>query len=114
MSSQPPRFVPTLTEVVQPVAPSLNAPESLNQPSVDHADFENHLVQRVLQRVDLILERRLREAIGQVIAEHTGQLTAELRMEIEAVVRRSVSQAFSQELESDTEPAGIQTDRLYE
>ena len=107
MSSQPPRFVPTLTEVVQPFPPSLNARGSPANALVAHADLENHLVQRVLQRVDLILERRLREAVGQIIAEHAGQLTAELRMEIEAVVRHSVSQAFSQELESDTEPAGI-------
>ena len=107
MSSQPPRFVPTLTEVVQPVPPTSNAPASPSNAQVDHASLENHLVQKVLQRVDLILERRLREAIGQVIAEHAGQLTAELRMEIEAVVREAVCQAFSQELERDTEPAGI-------
>ena len=107
MSSQPPRFVPTLTEVVQPVLASSNAPASPSNVQLDHADLENHLVQRVLQRVDLILERRLREAVGQVIAEHTELLTAELQIEIDAVVRQSVSQAFSQELERDTEPAGI-------
>ena len=107
MSSRPPRFVPTLTEVVRSVQPTLTAHGSQGNALGAHAELENHLVQRVLQRVDLILERRLREAVGQIIAEHAGQLTAELRMEIEAVVRQSVSQAFSQELESDTEPAGI-------
>ncbi len=107
MSSQPPRFVPTLTEVVQPVPPTSNEPASPGKAQVDHANLENHLVQQVLQRLDLVLERRLREAIGQVIAEHAGQLTAGLRLEIEAVVRETVYQAFSKELERDTEPAGI-------
>ncbi len=107
MSSQPPRFVPTLTEVVQPAPPSMNARGSAANALVAYTELESHLVQRVLQRVDLILERRLRDAVGQIIAEQTAQLTAELRMEIEAVVRHSVSQAFSQELEIDTEPARI-------
>ena len=104
MNSQPPRFVPTLTEVVQPVPPQLKAPDTASVPPVDQVALENHLVQRVLQRLDLILERRLREAVGQLILEHTERLTTELRVEIEFVVRQSVSQAFSHELEDDTKP----------
>ena len=107
MSSQPPRFVPTLTEVVQPVPLQLKAPDGASFPAVDHAALEDHLVQRVLQRVDLILERRLREAVGQLILEHTERLATELRVEIEFVVRQSVSQAFSHELENDTKPVEI-------
>lgn len=107
MSSQPPRFVPTLTEVVQPVVRPVNALGGLSHTSVVHAELENHLVQRALQRVDLILEKRLREAVGKIIAEHVGQLTAELHIEIEAVVRQSVSQALLQERGSDAALAGI-------
>ena len=107
MSSHPPRFVPTLTEVVQPVPPPLSGGVIPANAQIAHVELENRLVRRVLQRVDLILEGRLREAVGQIIAEHTGQLTAELRTEIDAVVRESVSQAFSQELESDTKFAGV-------
>jgi hypothetical protein len=59
------------------------------------------MVQRVLQRVDLILERRLRESVGQLILEHTQSLAPRLREEIERVVRQSVRQAFEQE---DTQP----------
>jgi hypothetical protein len=55
------------------------------------------MVQRVLQRVDLVLERRLREVVGQLILEHTQTLTPRLREEIEVVVRQSVSQAFDSE-----------------
>ena len=92
----PPRFVPTLTEVVPPglppdLSPDAAKPESFNQ-------LEDQIVHRVMQRVDLVLERRLREAVGQVILTHTQTLGPRLREEIELVVRESVSQAVAQEL----------------
>lgn len=92
----PPRFVPTLTEVVSPglpldLSPDAAKPESINQ-------LEDQIVHRVMQRVDLVLERRLREAVGQVILTHTQALGPRLREEIELVVRESVSQAVAQEL----------------
>ncbi|MES2361124.1 MAG: hypothetical protein V4646_04910 [Pseudomonadota bacterium] len=92
----PPRFVPTLTEVVQPgqvpdLVPEAPRPTALNQ-------LEDQMVHRVMQRVDLVLERRLREAVGQLILTHTQALGPRLREEIELVVRESVSQAVAQEL----------------
>ena len=100
MSSPPPRFVPTLTEVVQPSPAVSNL--SLDRPSadLDRAATEDQLVERVLRRVDLILERQLREAVGQLILEHTETLAPQLRQEIERVVRQSVNQAFAQEADS--------------
>ena len=102
----PPRFVPTLTDVVQPGAMANSQPgasvEAFGgvpaagfQPGVQ---FEDQMVHRVMQRVDLVLERRLREAVGQVILTHTQALGPRLREEIELVVRESVSQAVAQEL----------------
>jgi len=61
------------------------------------AEQEEQMVQRVLQRIDLALERRLREAVGQLILEHTQTLAPRLREEIEVVVRQAVTQAFEQE-----------------
>lgn len=96
-ASVPPRFVPTLTEVVQPgqvsglLAPEAPKPASMSQ-------LEDQVVHRVMQRVDLVLERRLREAVGQLILTHTQALGPRLREEIELVVRESVSQAVAQEL----------------
>jgi hypothetical protein len=104
MSNQPPRFVPTLTEVVQPArAPAVPPTDNTPARAVDRAELEEQLVQRVLQRVDLVLERRLREAVGQLILEHTELLVPQLREEIVSVVRQSVSHAFAQELENDKE-----------
>lgn len=100
----PPRFVPTLTDVVRPLPASPPAPENTSGPLVApakalaaSADLQEQMVQRVLQRVDLVLERRLREVVGQLILEHTQNLKPRLREEIEAVVRQSVNQAFQSE-----------------
>jgi tRNA A37 N6-isopentenylltransferase MiaA len=106
MSSQPPRFVPTLTEVVQSLPLPLSVADTDSASAVDRSRAENQLVQRVLQRVDLMLEKRLREAVGQLIFEHTERLVPQIRQEIESVVRQSVIQAFAQELESDNKPSG--------
>lgn len=99
-SSVPPRFVPTLTEVVQPTAVPAQTPVAGNTvgPVALAAGLQEQMVLRVLQRVDLLLERRLREAVGQLILEHTETLAPRLREEIEQVVRQSVSQAFEQEV----------------
>ena len=97
MSTAPPRFVPTLTEVVVPqgVAPM---PTSQVAVQASLGMLEDQVLHRVMQRVDLVLERRLREAVGQVILAHTHALGPRLREEIELVVRESVSQAVAQEL----------------
>ena len=96
----PPRFVPTLTDVVQPADQIVNPPlEKLNSEFQHNAvQLEDQIVHRVMQRVDLVLERRLREAVAQVILSQTQTLGPRLREEIELVVRESVSQAVAQEL----------------
>ena len=100
----PPRFVPTLTEVVHPTsipdstqarAPIANA---LPNSEISLGQFEDQLLHRVMQRVDVVLEHRLREAVSKIILTHTQALEPRLREEIELVVRESVSQAIAQEL----------------
>lgn len=90
----PPRFVPTLTEVVPPTASS--ATGSATEPAAPGVAQEE-LVRRVLQRVDAMLERRLRERIAAVVIEQTQALAPLLRDEIEASVRQAVAEAFEQE-----------------
>ena len=83
----PPKFVPTLTEVVRGGAAA----------RTDPAPTQEQLVQRVMQRVDMTLERRLREAIAATVLEQTRALGPILREEIEFVVREAVAQAFADE-----------------
>ena len=100
----PPVFVPTLTEVVSAATvqlPKKVLPEIPESAQLDA--FENLIVRRVMQRVDLVLERRLREVVGQVILTHTQALSAHLLEEIEQVVSASVVQAVAQELQSKQE-----------
>ena len=64
----------------------------------ESVSIEDQIIHRVMQRVDLVLERRLREAVAQVILSQTQALGPRLREEIELVVRESVIQAVAQEL----------------
>jgi Arc/MetJ family transcription regulator len=122
-SKTPPRFVPTLTDVVHvpgdgrppmaaqaaPVQPQAEAPASQVPPpspslqegvaaNVLPRDFEEYVVHRVMQRVDVALDQRLREAIAQVVQEQTRFLVPRLRDEVESVVRHAVYEAVAQEL----------------
>jgi hypothetical protein len=87
----PPRFVPTLTEVVHsgpaPLSPTPTAPQEL-------------LTQRVLQRVDLSLDRRLREEIALLVLEQTSALVPLLRERLESVVREVVAEAVAEEMQA--------------
>lgn len=102
MNRPPPRFVPTLREVVAPTAapatPAAKAKAAV--PAVDVQRLQEQMVHRVMQRVDLTLDRLLRETVGRLVLEHTQALAPSLRDEIEIVVRQSVNQAFEQELAS--------------
>ena len=89
MSSRtPPRYVPTLTEVVTSGAEL--GPDSAVVLS------QEQLIERVMRRVDLTLERRLREAVAAAVIEQTRAIGPLLREEIEALVRETVAQAFAQ------------------
>ena len=87
-----PSFVPTLTEVVpaSTVAPPLGG--------VNEEVLQEQLIHRVLQRVDVVLQRQLNEAVAKVVLEHTRSLGPRLREEIEFVVRQAVTDAVASEL----------------
>jgi tRNA A37 N6-isopentenylltransferase MiaA len=93
----PPRFVPTLTEVVHS-GPAPLAP--MSGPS------QEQLAQRVLQRVDLMLDRRLREEIATVVLEQTSALVPLLRERLESVVREVVAEAVAEEMQARQRAGG--------
>jgi hypothetical protein len=100
-SRTPPKFVPTLTEVVQTGYGAL-APAPGTVPALT----EEQLAHSVLQRVELTLDRRLREAIAAAILEHTSALTPLLRERVEGVVREVVAEALAEELQARQRMAG--------
>ena len=89
-ANAPPRYVPTLTEVVGGLPPAPGAT----------VVSQEQLVHRILQRVDRSLDRRLGEAIGSVVLEQTRSLGPLVRSEIETMVRLTVAQAVADELAS--------------
>ena len=108
----PPRFVPTLTEVVQPgwasalpekgLLQDASPPDAVRSPHQLEDQVLHRVMQLVMQRVDLVLERRLAEAVSQLVLTHIQALAPRLREEIELVVRESVSEAIAHELTPST------------
>ncbi len=87
----PPRFVPTLTEVVHSGPVPLSAGPGLSA---------DQLAQRVLQRVDLALDRRLREAIATVVLEQSSAMVPLLRERLEGVIHELVAEAVAEEMQA--------------
>lgn len=84
-----------------PDAPNVGASPQLPVPPAPPLPdgFEELLVHRVMQRVDVGLDQRLRDAIATVVQEQTRSLLPRLREEIESVVRQVVYEAVAEELE---------------
>ncbi|MDH1446701.1 hypothetical protein [Comamonas aquatica] len=133
---QPPRFVPTLTEVVEPaVAPSTRLPD----PAQDVPDrvpvqpvpvaeaplppapvsvtamtpdalrdqglaLAQILQLRVMERLDGVLEERLRYALADVVQLQTQALYQSIRQEVEGLVSAAVNEAVAQELADLRDP----------
>lgn len=101
-------IVPTVVDPVAEAAEPVHAvepepepePVAAAQPASLPDGYEEYVVHRVMQRVDVILEQRLREAIALVIQEQTRSIVPRLREEVESVVRQSVYEAVADELAS--------------
>lgn len=66
---------------------------------------EEYLVHRLMQRVDLVLDQRLREAIASVVQEQTRSIVVRLREEVESVVRQAVYESVADELAQQAKSA---------
>ena len=123
----PPRFVPTLTDVVHlpegaqspaprdvgeaapqgdpaptvPVVPVVASPDRGWPDGTLPDGIEEYVVHRLMQRVDLVLDQQLREAIAAVVQEQTRSIVVRLREEVESVVRHAVYEAVAQELSGE-------------
>jgi hypothetical protein len=82
-----PRFLPTLTEVVDPASLGLNVAPL--QPALDE------LVRTVMQSVQVELERCVREQVQARMPEYLQTVQACVREEIEPLARRLVSEALA-------------------
>lgn len=110
--ASPPRYVPTLTEVVAPEsmftqpaaqpsthsvphsAPFVPVPMAPSESVIDH----NALTQSVIDRFTPQLEAHLRSAASDLMEMHLREVLPALQMALEAEVRRAVDEALAQRL----------------
>ena len=117
----PPRFVPTLTVVVEeppaaapdaaaamrPAAPvdqrTLPVGQAALPPLLEGEAFrlEEQLLHRLLQRIDLSLEERLTDTVSAAVQQQLDAMLPQLRAEIEQVLRAVVVEALALELSQD-------------
>lgn len=117
----PPRFVPTLTTVLEkpPEAKAAMSAELVVSSPEPHVDvvalhpreqlseeaafrLEEQLLHRVLQRIDLSLEERLSDAVSAAVQHQLDAMVPQLRDEIEAVLRALVIESLALELSDNT------------
>jgi hypothetical protein len=116
----PPRFVPTLTTVLEvpaePASPEPQAaaalqpdpasvmalPPAVQLSQAEIVSLEEQLLHRVLQRVDLSLEERLSDTVSAAVQHQLDAMVPRLRHEIEAVLRALVIEAMAAELSENT------------
>ncbi|MFM7331879.1 MAG: hypothetical protein ACKO1L_09510 [Brachymonas sp.] len=111
MPQIPPRFVPTLTQVVSPTTQAVTRPNAASAPipQVPHLassallnaetiaqQTRQKLLVHMRQQIDLQLNKRIREAVSQLALEHAYKMHEELQPQIEAVVADVVEDAMRQ------------------
>jgi hypothetical protein len=107
MQKTPPRFVPTLTQVIPPeerkAVSAVASVASANTPEIAPASVEQvskqlrqQLLVRTRQYIDIELQRRIRETVSQLALEHAHKLYEELQPELESTVRQVVEEAVAQ------------------
>lgn len=68
-SNRPPRFLPTLTEVVDPSAVVVSGVAPAPETGATAPSDMDAIIERVMQRLEASLEPRLREWVAQAVAE---------------------------------------------
>jgi hypothetical protein len=97
ISVTPPRYLPTLTEVVNlPPSSTLTPP---NENPEDSTDSEQVLADRIIQRLMPMLQIKLREIVASVIHEEIRVMEPRLMQEIEQMARQTVIQALAQDVD---------------
>ena len=118
-AKQPPRFLPTLTEVVQagkdpskasPGEAAFAAPLKAARHNVganeDGTSVVEMNVSKILFRLEGPLQNRLKLALGEIIQGHVDALMPLIAQEIEAVVRETVREGVSAELVRSRKASG--------
>ncbi len=93
-----PRFLPTLTEVVQPGDAAAFA--TIGTDAAGPMPSAEELVERVMQQLTPTLEIRLREVVTALVQEQMSALEPYLWQEVDQALRQQVTAAVAQELDA--------------
>ena len=91
-----PRFLPTLTEVVQPRAGLPRSPANDGRLDVD-GDLQA-IADSVRGQVDTELDSLLRDAVATAVLEQVDAIAARLREEVEPILRQAVADMVANEI----------------
>jgi hypothetical protein len=107
MQKTPPRYVPTLTQVIDakaaPLPTATQAPTAQTRAAApDATELAQQLRQQLLLRsrqyIDIELQKRIREAVSQLALEHAHKLFEELQPQLETTVSQVIDEAIAQAL----------------
>ncbi len=115
-SKQPPRFLPTLTEVVHGNAGDARvtvagaAVAKTAAPEVDPAAQAVATIElnlnKILVRLEAPLQARIKLAVGELVQAHIEALLPLIQQEVETVVRETVREGVTAELVRTRKAAG--------
>jgi len=94
----PPRFIPTLTEVVDPT--SLNSTARQSKPDVEA------LIDQVRRQVQPIFERRLQEEFERLVRRMVSKQWDDISLKLQSEMDMFVRQAVLDELAKQKRPDG--------
>lgn len=108
MQKTPPRYVPTLTQVIPAKAlPDAAATPMIAKPSISQANLalnaeqisqqlRQQMLVRTRQYIDVELQRRIREAVSELALAHTHKMLEEMQPQLEATITQVVDEALQQ------------------
>ncbi|MBI2732387.1 MAG: hypothetical protein HYX44_03465 [Aquabacterium sp.] len=91
-------LIPTVTDEVKPVEPVAAPALAPVLPEISEAQLAQRVMGDVQRQIDGMLDFRLREAIGPVLARHTEALVKDLREELNRTMRDVVTRSVAQEM----------------
>lgn len=93
-----PGALPVLTEELEAVAALARPQAGATEPALDARAIEDEVMAELGQRIDLMFEYRLREALAPTLARAADLLIREAREEVALTLRDVVSRAVAQQI----------------
>lgn len=94
-ASVPARVVPPVAPLQVPAAPALTEPVL---PEINETQLAQRVLADVQRQIDGMLDFRLKEAIGPILAKHSEALVRDLREELSRTMRDVVARSVTQEI----------------